>query len=450
MSKDAVTPYDWLKSIPSGLIELDEIPLVGYSTAFPWQKFIDGIVKQFELDKFSLVPGTWKWLSSHELFEGIDKDPIIVNFGFSGYEGHASIAINKRDLDAVIGLMIAHRALEITPFDPSHQKAFLDFLMVALCDQFSRTNWEKGLQIFLSPERPLSEEHYLTLDVQVDFTQRSFPIRIYVDNQLRQSWKEKHLPSFDPSLNPSLAQKIEFPISIEAGYVEMLPKKWQEIHLGDLLLLDSCTIDETFKGGSVLLRLHHLPYFKAQLNDGNIILEEQPSYHEIESAMAKDTNDDTDFDFDDESQTDDSTFGLGDDSDFDFSEESDILSEVDEEATAKEETAKPAAPAQQKASSAAQQQSTKTPPPAGKEVEVAKKTPQPAVSPKDIPLYIGVEVGRFQVTLEKMMELQPGNMLSLHVRPEDGVDLVVNGRRIGRGELLRFGETLGVRITEIG
>jgi flagellar motor switch protein FliN len=48
------------------------------------------------------------------------------------------------------------------------------------------------------------------------------------------------------------------------------------------------------------------------------------------------------------------------------------------------------------------------------------------------------------------MELQPGNMLEVDLHPENGVDLVVNGKRIGKGELLRVGETLGVRILDIG
>ena len=68
----------------------------------------------------------------------------------------------------------------------------------------------------------------------------------------------------------------------------------------------------------------------------------------------------------------------------------------------------------------------------------------------NIPISLKVEVGQVRMTLAKLMELQAGATLDLNVDPEEGVDLVVNGKCIGRGELLRLGETLGVRILEIG
>lgn len=458
----AATPYDWLKSIPSGLLDFNDIPLTGQSPPFPWQKFSDGLIKLFELDKLSLTPGSWNWLAPDALLSGVSGDPHIIHLGFSGYEGKAFLAIDKRDLDAVICLMLAHRPLELSPFDPSHKTAFLHFLVIAFCDQFASANWEKGLQIFQLPgDDLLPEENLLSLDVQVEFSQRSFPVRLFIDNVLREAWKQKHLPTFNLALNPTLAKKVEIPVSIEAGVIHMKQKAWNNLRLGDLLLLDSFTLDKTFNSGSVLLRIHHLPYYKARLSEGNVILEEQPSYHEIESAMARNpTNDDSDFDFDDDTKTEhteeESSFDL--DSDFDFTEESDFLTEAQEETKEeadvphKEEGASaPPPPPVQKTAASAQTPTASTAQPAGKEVSgVAKQTPAPSASPKDIPLQIAVEVGRFQMTIEKMMELQPGNTLNLYVRPEDGVDLVVNGRRIGRGELLRFGDTLGIRILEIG
>lgn len=68
----------------------------------------------------------------------------------------------------------------------------------------------------------------------------------------------------------------------------------------------------------------------------------------------------------------------------------------------------------------------------------------------ELPLTVAVEIGRFQMTIGELMRLQPGNLLELTVHPQDEIDLVVNGKRIGRGELLRIGQLLGVRVTELG
>lgn len=73
-----------------------------------------------------------------------------------------------------------------------------------------------------------------------------------------------------------------------------------------------------------------------------------------------------------------------------------------------------------------------------------------ALSLGEIPMNVVIEVGRVQMPIKSVMNLKPGNLLDLHLHPESGVDLVVNGSRIGKGELLQIGGVLGVRILELG
>ncbi len=72
------------------------------------------------------------------------------------------------------------------------------------------------------------------------------------------------------------------------------------------------------------------------------------------------------------------------------------------------------------------------------------------VAIKELPLYVTVEIARIKMTLDKLMHLNPGNMLELPIHPDQGVSLTVNGQKIGRAELVHLGETLGLRILEIG
>lgn len=69
---------------------------------------------------------------------------------------------------------------------------------------------------------------------------------------------------------------------------------------------------------------------------------------------------------------------------------------------------------------------------------------------QSMPVTLTVEAARFKITLDKLMNMQPGNVLDLSVHPEQGVDLSVNGQKIGRAELVNLGETLGIRIIEMG
>ena len=73
-----------------------------------------------------------------------------------------------------------------------------------------------------------------------------------------------------------------------------------------------------------------------------------------------------------------------------------------------------------------------------------------AVAIKDLPIYVTVEVARLKITLDKLMNLTPGNMLELPIHPDQGVSLTVGGQKVGRAELIHLGESLGIRILEIG
>lgn len=75
---------------------------------------------------------------------------------------------------------------------------------------------------------------------------------------------------------------------------------------------------------------------------------------------------------------------------------------------------------------------------------------QESVSIKETPVQVQVEIARLSMTLDKLMQLNPGNVLELPIHPDQSVSLVVNGQKVGRGELVYLGETLCVRVLEIG
>ena len=59
------------------------------------------------------------------------------------------------------------------------------------------------------------------------------------------------------------------------------------------------------------------------------------------------------------------------------------------------------------------------------------------------------ELGRSQVDLATLRSIAPGYVFPLVRDPDAPVDLVVNGRCIGKGEIVRIGETLGIRTTRL-
>jgi flagellar motor switch protein FliN/FliY len=67
----------------------------------------------------------------------------------------------------------------------------------------------------------------------------------------------------------------------------------------------------------------------------------------------------------------------------------------------------------------------------------------------DVPVEVSVEVGRTTMTIRETLAIAPGSIISLDRMAGEPVDLLVNGRRIARGEVVAVDEEFGLRVTEV-
>ena len=118
-----------------------------------------------------------------------------------------------------------------------------------------------------------------------------------------------------------------------------------------------------------------------------------------------------------------------------------------EEEEAAEEVGAP--PVQEEAASSEESAPESAPPEEEAPIQ-ADVRPDETISVHEVPLHIVVEAGRLKMSLQQLLDLQPGNLLELGVSPESGVNLVVSGKVVGRGELVKVGDALGVRVLEKG
>ncbi|WP_274425138.1 type III secretion system cytoplasmic ring protein SctQ [Chelativorans sp. YIM 93263] len=68
---------------------------------------------------------------------------------------------------------------------------------------------------------------------------------------------------------------------------------------------------------------------------------------------------------------------------------------------------------------------------------------------EELPLTVAFEIGRVGMSLKEISQLTPGAVVRVTDVPDQTVDLLANGKRIGRGEIVRVGEGLGVQVTRI-
>lgn len=447
-------PYEWLKEVPTSLLQQDDIPLLGFPPLFPWKQFNEHLKSTFQTQNIEVKPLTLQWRSSEDLFSALGQDLIPIHFQIPSLNGDLSAVFAKHDIHLLMSLFISQQKEPLDVIDPDFQNGFIHFLAYEMINIFNQCNFDHTLNPHVAEKTTdssetikelLNNERSLCQDISFSLEGSTFVFRLIISDEFRQSWKEKYaIRTLDIPLRPELSEKIQIPIALEAGRVLLPLSTWKQIAVGDFLILDICSLDPKSDKGRVTLTVNGNRFFRAKLKNGTLKILEHPLFHEdrisddkqhekATNTMAKDIpgNDD--------SELDDSDFGL---SEFDASiSDEDENSQMDPELsiTSKEEIKDDSVHGED------EEDEENTSP---KKQEL-KEDSTPKFKAEDINLDIVIEVGRLQMSIAKLNELQPGNVLEIDVHPENGVDLVVNGKRIAKGELLKLGEVLGVRILDI-
>ncbi len=429
MSTPTPIPYDWIREIPAALKLLDDIPLVGYPPDFPLDDYAAKLGKVFQINDLSIELGAPEWRTAQDLLSGLSEDLISINLSVVPLEGTISFVFPRFDVATLLAGMV--RASPPAVLDKEYLEGFSQFLALEAIATLQGVNFDKNLSPQILSSKELPNEASLCRDITLQTNGKSIHGRLVISQKFRAKWKERYSQR-SLKLAPAVTQQAEVTIHIEAGRTSLGLNDWRTAAPGDFIILDQCSLSPDDDKARVMLTLNGKPTFRARLKQGTLKILEYPMFYEVETPMAK---------YDEEHE--DETEMEGEDEEFtDIDESLDEHTDEEIEDEEIEEIEEPAAPTPErpglkpsdKGSAATQVRSTET---------------HAAPSPDEIPINLVVEVGRFQITVQKLMELQPGNLLELDVKPENGVDLVINGKCVGKGELLRIGETLGVRILDM-
>lgn len=83
------------------------------------------------------------------------------------------------------------------------------------------------------------------------------------------------------------------------------------------------------------------------------------------------------------------------------------------------------------------------------QTETTRKVEMNFDSLLDIPVEISVEIGRTKMVIGELISLSKGSTIELNKVAGEPVDIYVNEKLLGKGDMVVVNERLGVRITEI-
>lgn len=388
------------RAIETAILECDEIPQLAGLPDFPWETLAGSLKRVFDLEELSITAAAGQWISRPRIESGMGAPMAPIHLVAPPHESSFAWLMSERDYRQMMGWALLKESGPPPKLDTDLRDGFRRFIALEVMHCVEQAGFVEDLVLRMAELKDYPEGPYYCVDVTAEFQGERVLGRLVVPQSFMSSWKQRYRGASVATMSPEAAASIDVILQVEAGRTQLPLEEWQSAAVGDFLLADEVGVDPRGGEGVVTLLLGGRRLCRAQLTPGSVTITEMLDHQAQEALMDDDDFDDFD-DFDDD----------------DFDEE-----DEDEEESAPAAVAKP-----------------KAVPSSGK-----------MVSPSSIPLTVVFEVGRMSVTAQELMDMKPGNVLEIDADPTRGVDLIVNNRLVGKGELVTIGDALGVRLTEKG
>ncbi len=437
-------PYSWLKQLPVSALEGGESYPFGTPPPFPWEQFSAIFAKVFQLESIKIEPSNWQLRQADDLFTQLGSHQVALHCDAGPLNGTFWFVMAENEREQLMSLMLTNK-FDGEVIDPEYQKAFIQFLALELFSIASKLDYQKDLTPHILDDDSLPTEDSYCQDISLKISDRTFVVRLIVNDDLRNAWKERFSDrNLTLSLPREMAEKIKVTLHLEGASTALKLSEWKQVSEGDFLLLDRSTLKFAEDQGTVMITLLNQPLFLGQVKDGNVKILDYPLYNEAPTTMVTNDEDDLDeFDIDDNHTFSDDLTDLSDDD-----------TTLHDDTTALHDTTLSDSVGSKTVENTLRDttidETDTTISRSVKKPASFAPSPEKPINANEIPVSVVIEVGRIEMTIQKLIELQPGSMLDLNIHPEDGVDLTINGQIVAKGELLKIGDTLGVRILDKG
>ncbi len=401
-------PLFWLQEIDNTLQMVSKIPLWGFPPPFPWEKCSEQIASFFKLDNLTISHKQTHFLKAEDLASGLGVNPIKASIELSPLQGNALWLLPSEDVAKFTQLILAPQNSIKGFASQQFQEGFYQYLLLNILEQVDQLKAFGDLSIKLGSSQATPLEGCLCIDISISHPRMNLWGRLVCPPSFHLAFK-KHFSQRSLSLISSPTGKaVDLSLKLEIGQSTLSYAQWKTVEIGDVIVLDRCTYDPHSHKGTATLVLEGAPLFRARLKENHLKIVEYAYYHEEEKPMEHN------FSEDEHSDTPHEEEGY----EIPPSEMDETMPEEDNEHLW---------------SSGAYDEDV-----------------EEIVSAQTVPLTLSVEVTRLKMNLDKLLQLKPGNLIELPVRPEQGVDIVLNGKRVAKGELVKLGEVLGIKILQIG
>lgn len=423
------------------LIEAHDIPLL-QAPPIDLNQISATFSSLFEGRKIELKRLKSQFEEKDTLNRFLEEKWAILNIQAFPIEGHVYLTLDQQDLQTLLNESLGTHSLSL-PQDV--KKAYLDFLTLNLLHSLHAMQGFEELRLKISLEEAHFEEAYFHIELSLQVDTHLLPIHLLLSSLFLKNLKTENAKK--AFARTSIDSQFPLKLSLNLPIESLSMDQWQQVELGDFILLSKAQYQPNVSKGKVELFCGTYPLFLGDLEKDHIKILQQAYVHPKETAMEEDHNkaDDaiSDKDF------------LGSDEDF-YEEDEELAKLLEEEAHKKKDQEEDESSEKTDVENSLPLSENKIKEnEAQEELHHEEKVAQTIheekkiITPSQIPVNIRVEIASFTLSAKEVLELQPGNELSIGKEIDNQVNLMVGSKCIAKGELLQIGDFIGVRILEI-
>jgi len=341
--------YDWLRLVETALMKIEQLPPLEENFPFPWEEAQEAVKTALEVPELALSSSKTAWKSHAELNQALGEKPFVVAIEIAPIEGNLFFAMSQHDASYLISQTLVMGEYKENFSNAKLKEGFYHFLLLKVLQAIDQMKIFKEATLYLTPAHSIPHEDGFCVEIDASFPEKTIRGRVICPPSFLAAFKAYVPMQKGTLLSSDIAKDTQVSLRCRVGQTEMPQEEWDQIQVGDFVMLDRCSFDPVEGKGSITLLLGDTPLLMARMK------------HEGMKVL-----------------------------DFAFYQEEEPSS-----------------------------------------------------------FHISAEVGLVKISLQKLLHLQPGMMLDLVMSPELGVDLTVEGKKVGKGELLKLGETVGIRILDV-
>jgi flagellar motor switch protein FliN len=383
-------PLYWLETVTAAVDALKEIPLWGHPPDFPLAAVEEKLEELFRAPvKLSIENRELRF--SDSALSGLGSHPFTMALELTPLSTPFYLAMGQEEIGKLVQLTLSTEKGGKGFTTPTFQEGFWHFFMLQVLKEIDELHPFGNLSLKIAATSPLPEQQAISFDISLKIQEQTLWARILCPIAFTHAFKAHFATSASLLQTSPLSKKLELPVRMVVAHTTLMLSEWKKVKKGDAILLDACSFDPVLNEGNVTLALSETPLFFARPRGDQLEITDYVQYNEEpmseEDALSNE----------EESH-----------------EEEPTIEEQDQEHLWSDE-------------------------------EQSKEL----FDPQEIPLALTIEVARFKIALDKLLQLRPGNVIELPVRPEQGVDITIGGKKMAKGELVKLGDALAVKILEL-